>query len=56
MQKFKGKLKNAPTNVLLICSSVNSLLNRVEKLSAKSRVLPLNSLEGDYFHLKGVRT
>jgi len=36
MQKFKEKLKNTPTNAQLVCSSVNSQLNKDENPSVES--------------------
>jgi len=45
MQKFKEKLKNSPTNTSLVCSSENSQLNKVEKLSVENIVLSLNNSE-----------
>jgi len=42
MQKFKEKLKNIPTDTSLVCSSVNSQLNKEETLSVENTVLSLN--------------
>jgi len=52
MQKFKEKLKNTPTNAQLVCSSVNSQLNKDENPSVESMVLSLNNSEVDQFVLK----
>ena len=45
MQKFKEKLKNTPENTSLVLCSVNSQLNKVEKLSVENIVLSLNNSE-----------
>ena len=48
MQKITEKLKNTPGDVqsLLVPCSVSSLLNRVEKLSVKDKVLSVINPEG----------
>lgn len=53
MQKFKAKFQNSPTDAPLVCSSENSSLNRVEKLSEKDKVLALNNLEVDLLQHRG---
>ena len=47
MQKLSVKLKNTPTSDQLACSSVNPVLNRVERLSVQDKVLADNNLEVD---------
>ena len=48
MQKLSGKLKNTPRNVQLlqVPCSVNSQLNRVEKLSVENKVRTCNNPDG----------
>ncbi len=53
MQQFKAKFKNTPTDAPQACSSVNPVLNRVEKLSVQGKVLALNNLEVDLLQHKG---
>jgi len=57
MQQFKAKFKNTPTGTPLVCSSTNSVLNRVEKLSVqddlKNSKRALNNLEVDLLQYKG---
>ena len=45
MQKLQVKLKNAPTDTSLVCSSVSSGLNKVEKPSDQSIVRTCNNSE-----------
>ncbi len=53
MQQFKAKLKNTPMDAPLVCSSVNSVLNKEETLSVQGKVLALNNLEVDLLQHKG---
>jgi predicted ATPase len=53
MQQFKAKLKNTPTDTPLVCSSVNSVLNRLKRVSVQGKVLTLNNLEVDLLQHKG---
>ena len=45
MQKLQGEFKNIPTDTSLVCSSISSGLNKVEKLSDQSKVLTCNNPE-----------
>ena len=45
MQKFKAKLKNAPTDASQVCSSVRPGLNKLEKVSDQDKVRTLNNLD-----------
>ena len=47
MQKLQGKLKNTPKDASQVLCSVNSQLNRVEKLSVENKVLTCNTPDGN---------
>ena len=60
MQQLQGELKgipkipqNTPRNASLVPCSVNSQLNRVERLSVESKVLTCNIPEGNLRQHKG---
>ena len=50
VSKLSGKLKNAPTDTSLVCSSVNDSLNRDQSLSVSRTVLPANLGEENPLH------
>ena len=53
MQKLQGKLKNTPRDTSLVPCSVNSQLNRVEKLSVEDKVRTCNNPEGNLRQHRG---
>lgn len=45
-QQLQVELKNAPTDVVLVCSSANLGLNKLQRVSDQGKVLACNNLEG----------
>ena len=53
MQKLSVELKNIPTDTPLVCSPINSVLNRDQSLSVQDIVLTDNNFEVDLSQHKG---